>query len=87
MFEFTLGIGEVATIHGHYVRVVKVEIVPYRHHYRCWLCKCEGILEFEPDALEPSWTECHYCGLHNEISPGLYDRPALIPGHVPTRIV
>jgi hypothetical protein len=58
----------------------------YRHRYRCWLCKGEGVLEFEPDAL-PSWTECHHCGIDNEIPPGLHDRPAVIQGHVPGRII
>jgi len=60
--------------------------VSYRHRYRCWLCRYEGVLEFEPDASEPGWTECHDCGTDNEIPPGLYDRPALISGHVPSRI-
>ena len=60
--------------------------IPYRHRYRCWACRCEGVLEFEPDALEPGWTECHHCGIDNEILPGLYDRPAVIPGQVPSRI-
>ena len=86
MLVRTVKVGEAITI-GHDIRVVAVAAdVAYRHHYRCWLCKYEGVLEFEPDALEPSWTECHYCGLHNEISPGLYDTPAVIPGHVPSRI-
>ena len=44
MREFTLKVGEEAIIHGHDVRVVKVDIVFYRHHYRCWLCKYEGVL-------------------------------------------
>ena len=61
-------------------------VVPYRHRYQCWACRCAGVLEFEPDPLEPSWTECHHCGLDNEIAPGLYDRPAVIPGQVPERI-
>jgi len=60
--------------------------VPYRHQYQCWLCKHEGVLEFEPDVSQPSWTECHHCGLDNEIPPGLYDRPATIAGHVPSRM-
>jgi hypothetical protein len=87
MSEFTLKIGEEAIIQGHDIREVDVEIVPYRHHYRCWLCKYEGVLEFEPDALEPSWTECHQCGLDSEIPPGVHDRPAIIPGHVPCRMM
>ena len=86
MVVYTLKVGEAITI-GHDIPVVAVAAdIPYRHHYRCWLCKCEGVLEFEPDASEPSWTECHHCGLHNEISPGLHDRPAIIPGLVPSRI-
>ena len=67
-----------------------VELTPvfsYRHRYLCWACKCAGVLEFEPDAFEPGWTECHHCGIDNEIPPGLYDRPAIIPGHVPSRII
>jgi len=86
MLVYTVKVGEAITI-GHDIRVVAVAPdVPYRHHYRCWLCKCEGDLGFEPDASEPSWTECHYCGLDNEISPGVYDRPAVISGHVPSRM-
>jgi hypothetical protein len=87
MFEFTLRIGEEAIIHGHDIRVVEVEIVPYRHHYRCCLCKYEGVLEFEPDASGPSWTECQHCGLDNEIPPGVYNGPAIIQGHVPCRVM
>ena len=87
MFQVTLGIGEEAIIQGHDIRVVEVEIVPCRHHYRCWLCKYEAVLEFEPDACKPSWTECQHCGLDNEISPGVYEQPAVIPGHVPSRII
>ena len=60
--------------------------ISYRHRYRCWACKYEGVLEFEPDALQPGWTECHHCGIDNEIAPGLYDRPAVLPGQVPSRI-
>ena len=86
MLVYTVKVGEAITI-GHDIPVVAVAPdVPYRHHYRCGLCKCEGVLEFEPDASEPSWTECHHCGLDNEISPGLYDQPAIIPGHVPSRV-
>jgi hypothetical protein len=86
MLAYTLKVGEAVTI-GHDIGVVAAAAdVAYRHHYRCWLCKCEGVLEFEPDASEPSWTECHHCGVHNEISPGVYDRAAIIPGHVPSRI-
>jgi hypothetical protein len=59
----------------------------YRHRYQCWACRYAGVLEFEPDASEAGWTECHYCGIDNEIPPGLYDRPALIPGQVPSRII
>jgi len=62
-------------------------VVSYRHRYKCWACECEGVLEFEPDALEPSWTECHHCGIDNEIPPGVYVCPAVIPGHVPARII
>ena len=62
-------------------------VFSYRHRYQCWACKFVSVLEFEPDASEPSWTECHECGIDNEIAPGLYDRPAVIPGHVPNRIV
>jgi hypothetical protein len=61
-------------------------VVSDRHRYQCWACRCAGVLEFEPDPLEPSWTECHHCGLDNEIAPGPYDRPAVIPGRVPDRI-
>ncbi len=87
MLEITLKVGEEAIIHGSDIRVVDVEIVPYRHHYRCWLCKCEGGLEFEPDASGPSWTECQNCGLDNEIPAGVYDKPAIIQGHVPRRVL
>lgn len=62
-------------------------VVLYRHRYLCWICRHEGVLEFEPGTLEPSWTECHHCGLDNEIPPGRYDRPTVIPGQVPSRIV
>jgi hypothetical protein len=87
MLAYTLKVGEAIMI-GHDIRVGVVAAgIPFRHHYRCWLCKCEGVLEFEPDASEPSWTECHYCGLYNEISPGLYERPAIILGLVPSRIL
>ena len=51
------------------------------------LSATSGVLEFEPDALQPSWTECHHCGLDNEIPPGLYDRPAIIQGDVPSRMM
>ena len=86
MLVYTVKVGEAITI-GHDIRVVAVAAdVPYRHHYRCWLCKCEGVLEFEPDAMEESWTECHHCGLDNKIPPGVYDHPAIIPGQVPSRI-
>jgi hypothetical protein len=84
MFVLSMKVGEAVTI-GHDNCVQSV--AAYRHHYRCWLCKCEDVLEFEPDASEPSWTECHHCGLHNEISPGSYDLPAIIQGHVPSRIL
>ena len=87
MFEFTLGIGEEAVIHGHEIRFVEVEIVPYRHHYQCCLCGYEGVLEFEPDALQPSWTECHDCGFDNEIPTGVYNRPAIIEGYIPSRMI
>ena len=87
MFEFTLGIGEEAIIHGQHIWVVRREIAPYRHHYRCCLCDCEGVLEFEPDASGPHWTECHDCGFDNEIPPGLYDRPAIIQGYIPSRMI
>ncbi len=86
MLIFSMKAGETVTI-GHDIPVVSIAPdVAYRHHYRCWFCKCEGVLEFEPDAWWPSWTECHHCGLPNEIAPGLYDQPALIPGHVPSRM-
>ena len=85
MLVLSMKAGEAVTI-GHDSPVVAVAPdVAYGHHYRCWLCKCVGVLDFELDASEPSWTECHHCGLDNEISPGLYDRPAIIPGHVPSR--
>ncbi len=87
MLEFTFTVGQQAIIHGHDIHVVEVEIVPYRHHYRCWLCKYEAVVEFEPDACKPSWTECQHCGLDNEIPPGVYDRPATIQGYVPCRII
>ena len=87
MLEFTLEIGEEAIIHGQRIRVVKGKIVPYRHYYRCCLCDYEGVLEFEPDAFGPSWTECHDCGFDNEIPPGVYDRPAVIQGYVPRRMM
>ena len=64
----------------------QAETVSYRHRYRCWLCKSKGAIEFEPDASEPSWTECHECGIDNEIPPGLYDRPVILPGNVPSRV-
>ena len=87
MFEFTLRIGEEAIIDRHQIRRVKGEIAPYRHHYRCCLCEYEGVLEFEPDALQPSWTECHDCGFDNEIPPGVYNRPAIIQGYIPSRMI
>ena len=62
-------------------------VFAYRRRYRCWACRSEGVLEFEPDALEPSWTECHQCGIDNEIPPGLCHRPAIIPGQVPGRLI
>ena len=86
MLEFTLKVGEEAVIHGHDIHIAEVEVVPYRHYYRCWLCKYEGILQFEPDASRSSWTECDRCGLDNEILPGVYDRPATIAGNVPSRM-
>jgi hypothetical protein len=86
MLVFSLKVGETVTIGDDIPVVAVARDVAYRHHYRCWLCKCEGVLEFEPDAAEPSWTECHHCGVFNEIAPGLYDQPALIQGHVPSRI-
>jgi hypothetical protein len=87
MLEITLKVGEEAIILGHDIRVVEVEIVHYRHQYRCCLCEYEGVLEFEPDASRPSWTECHDCGFDNEIPPGVYDRPAIIQGYVPCRMI
>ena len=87
MFQFTLGIGEEAIIQGHEIRAVEVEIAPCRHHYRCWLCNYEGVLEFEPDASWPSWTECQHCGLDNEIPPGVHERPGIIQGHVACRMI
>jgi len=87
MLKFTLKVGEAAIIQSHGIRVVEVEIIPYRHHYRCWLCKYEGVLEFEPDASWPSWTECQHCGLDNEIPPGVHERPGIIQGHVACRMI
>ena len=87
MFELTLGIGKEAILDGQHIRVIEGEIVPFRHHYRCCLCEYEGVLEFEPDAFSPGWTECHDCGFDNEIAPGVYDRPTVIPGYVPSRII
>ena len=87
MLVLSMRAGEAVTI-GHDVPgVVVAPDVPYRHHYRCWLCKCEGVLEFEPDASGPSWTECQHCGFDNEIPPGVYHRPTIIPGHISSRIV
>jgi hypothetical protein len=86
MLVFSLKVGETLTIGPNTHVVAAAPDVPYRHHYRCWLCQCEGVLEFEPDAAAPSWTECHHCGINNEIPPGLQDRPALIPGRVPSRM-
>lgn len=62
-------------------------VVSYRHQYLCWACRCAGVLEFEPDASGPGWTECHHCGIDNEILPGQYGRPTVIPGRVPSRII
>ena len=87
MFEITLGIGEEAFIHCEHIRVGSGKLVPYRHRYRCCLCEYEGILEFEPGAFGPSWTECHDCGFDNEIPPGVYNRPAIIQGYVPRRMM
>jgi len=87
MLEFTLKVGEEAIIHGHDIRIAEIEVIPHRHHYRCWLCKYEGALQFQPDLSRPSWTECDHCGLDNEIPPGVYDRPAIIPGHVSSRMM
>ena len=87
MFEVTLGIGEEAIIDGLHIRVVRREIAPYRHHYRCFLCEYISVLEFEPDAAEPNWTECHNCGFDNEIPPGPYDRPAIVQGFVPSQLI
>jgi hypothetical protein len=86
MVVFSMKVGEAFTICHDVTEVAVAPDVPYRHHYRCWLCKCEDVLEFEPDASEPSWTECHHCGLPNEISAGVYDLSAIIPGHVSNRI-
>jgi len=87
MLILSMKVGEAVTI-GRDARVGTVvsDVWP-RHHYRCWLCHCDGVLEFEPDASEPSWTECHHCGLTNEIASGSYERGAIIPGHVPCRIL
>lgn len=62
-------------------------VVSYRHRYLCWACRCAGVLEFEPAASESSWTECHHCGIDNEIPAGLYGQPAIIRGQVPSRII
>ena len=87
MLVLSMKVGEAVTI-GHDISVGAVAPdVPYRHHYRCWLCKCEGVLEFEPDASGPGWTECQHCGLDNEIPPGVYERPAIIQGHVACRMI
>ena len=86
MLVFTMKVGEAVTISDG-IRVVAEETAPYRHLFRCWLCKYEGVLEFEPDALQPSWTECGYCRLDNEIPPGVYNGPTIIPGHVPSRMI
>jgi len=89
MLVLSMKVGEAITIGIDIPDIPVVAVAadgPYRHHYRCWLCNCEGVLEFEPDASKPSWTECHHCGLHNEISPGMYEQPAIIPGRVPSRI-
>jgi hypothetical protein len=86
MLVFTMKVGEAITISDN-IRVGVEETAPYRHHFGCWLCKSEGVLEFEPDALQPSWTECGYCGLDNEIPPGVYSGPAIIPGQIPSRMI
>lgn len=79
------------TLHAHIENNAEpVELPPlvsYRHHYHCWACRCAGVLEFEPDDSEPSWTECRHCGIDNEISPGHYEQRAIIAGQVPTRII
>lgn len=72
------------------INTVPGEVAPtvsYRHRYLCWACRCSGVMEFEPDATEPSYTECHQCGIDNEIPPGLHEQPAIISGQVPTRII
>ncbi len=61
-------------------------VLVHRHRYRCWLCKYEGVLEFEPDSSAPGWTECHHCGIDNEIPGGVYQQPLIIAGHVPSRM-
>ena len=86
MLVFTMKVGQAIMISDD-IRVVEEETALYRHQFQCWLCKHEGVLEFEPDALQPSWTECHNCELDNEIPPGVYDRPAMILGHVPSRMI
>jgi hypothetical protein len=76
-------------LRAHLVVVAEsAQLTPsYRHRYVCWACKYAGVLEFEPKASEPSWTECHHCGVDNEITAGLRERPTVIPGRVPSRIV
>jgi hypothetical protein len=86
MLVFTVKVGEAIILGNHILVAAAAATAPNRHHYRCWLCKCESVLEFEPDASESSWTECHHCGLDNEIPPGVYDRSAIIPGQVPCLI-
>jgi hypothetical protein len=56
MLVFTMKVGEAITISDD-IRVVTAETAPYRHQFRCWLCKYEGVLEFEPAFREESGIE------------------------------
>ena len=86
MLVLSMKVGETVTICHAGTEVGVAPDQRFRHQFRCWLCQCANVLEFEPDASEPSWTECHECGLLNEIAPGVYDLSAIIPGHMPSRM-
>lgn len=88
--EWTENVMRPRTLIASFAQTVKSQpesIVSFRHQYQCWFCKSEGVLEFEPEVLQPSSVECHHCGIDNEIPPGLYDRPAVIPGNAPVQIL